>query len=51
MLRRHIQVPLMMNDGGIELLLRDMSGKEIESNRTHGEDIVRRLRGLALAIK
>ena len=41
----------MMNDGGIELLLRDMSGKEIESNWTYGEDIVRRLRGLALAIK
>ncbi|KAF2727050.1 hypothetical protein EJ04DRAFT_152032, partial [Polyplosphaeria fusca] len=50
-LGRHVQVPSMMDDGGIELLLRDMSGEEIESNRIHGGDIVRRLGGLALAIE
>ena len=41
----------MMNDGGVELLLRGMSAEEIKSNRADGEDIVRRLGGLALAIE
>ncbi|KAF2197728.1 hypothetical protein GQ43DRAFT_380312, partial [Delitschia confertaspora ATCC 74209] len=50
-LGRYVRVPSMMHDGGIELLLRDMSDKEIESNRATGEDIVRRLGGLALAIE
>ncbi|OCK72844.1 hypothetical protein K432DRAFT_267971, partial [Lepidopterella palustris CBS 459.81] len=51
LLGRHFQVPSMMNDGGLELLLRDMSAKEIESSRADGEEIVRRLGGLALAIE
>ncbi|KAF2807747.1 uncharacterized protein BDZ99DRAFT_420245 [Mytilinidion resinicola] len=50
-LGRHVQVPSMVNDGGIELLLRDMSDEEMKSSRANGEDIVRRLGGLALAIE
>jgi tetratricopeptide (TPR) repeat protein len=50
-LGRQFQVPSMTNDGGIELLLRDMSSEEIENSRAVGEDIVHRLGGLALAIE
>jgi tetratricopeptide (TPR) repeat protein len=50
-LGKHVQVPSMINDGGIELLFRDMSGEDIESSRANGEEIVRRLGGLALAIE
>ena len=50
-LGRYIQVPWMMNDGGVELLLRDFSAEEMERSRGDGEEIVRRLGGLALAIE
>jgi tetratricopeptide (TPR) repeat protein len=50
-LGRHVQVPSMANDGGIELLLRDMPAVEVERSRADGEAIVRRLGGLALAIE
>jgi hypothetical protein len=50
-LGQQIEVPSMMNDGGIELLLRDMLIEDVESNQAVGEDIVRRLGGLALAIE
>lgn len=41
----------MTNDGGVELLLRDMPGSEKDKNQMHAEDIVQRLGGLALAIE
>jgi tetratricopeptide (TPR) repeat protein len=50
-LGQRVLVPSMMNDGGIELLLRDMPDEEKKLNRIQGEDIVRRLGGLALAIE
>ena len=50
-LGRHVQVPSMVDDGGIELLLRDMPSEEVEHNWADGEGIVRRLGGLALAIE
>ncbi|KAF2185283.1 hypothetical protein K469DRAFT_708064 [Zopfia rhizophila CBS 207.26] len=50
-LGRHVQVPSMINDGGVELLLRDISDEKIEHSWADGEGIVRRLGGLALAIE
>ena len=50
-LGRYIQVPSMLNDGGVELLLRDFSAEDVAYHRSDGEEIVRRLGGLALAIE
>ena len=50
-LGRHVLVQSMVDDGGIELLLRDMSSQEVGNCQTEAEDIVRRLGGLALAIE
>ncbi|KAF2180104.1 hypothetical protein K469DRAFT_467819, partial [Zopfia rhizophila CBS 207.26] len=50
-LGRHIRIPSMVNDGGVELLLRDMSTEEIENSQADGEKIVQMLGGLALAIE
>ncbi|KAI9776725.1 MAG: hypothetical protein M1816_005096 [Peltula sp. TS41687] len=50
-LGRLFRDPSMINDGGVELLLRDMSVEEIDSNRADAEEIVQRLGGLALAIE
>ncbi|OAL45497.1 TPR-like protein [Pyrenochaeta sp. DS3sAY3a] len=50
-LGKHIQVPSMTGDGGVELLLRDLSDDEKDINRRYAQDIVLRLGGLALAIE
>jgi tetratricopeptide (TPR) repeat protein len=50
-LGQYVPIPSMVDDGGVDLLLRHMSGEEKERNWTVGVDIVRRLGGLALAIE
>jgi tetratricopeptide (TPR) repeat protein len=50
-LGQYVPVPSMVDDGGVDLLLRHMSGEEKERNWAVGVDIVRRLGGLALAIE
>lgn len=49
-LGKPIHVPSMIDNGGVELLLRDLPADEIEKNETEAHNIVQRLGGLALAI-
>src|SRR5262245_40844121 len=46
-----VEVPSMINDGGVELLLKEVSDEEKEDSWADGEAVVCRLGGLALAIE